>query len=132
MTGEAPATILAVEDEPLNRRLLHAVLEPAGYRVIDAATLAEAREWLASNLPDLILLDLRLPDGNGLELARELKGSEEWRRVPIVAATASAMPPVQLDADDAGCDGFLAKPIPPSTLRAEIEKQLRRARSRLP
>jgi CheY-like chemotaxis protein len=128
----AGATILAVEDEPLNRRLLHAILEPAGYRVVDAATLAEARDWLADNLPDLVLLDLRLPDGNGLELAREMKGDERSRAVPIVAATASAMPPVQLDADEAGCDGFLAKPIAPSALRAEVERQLRRARSTLP
>ena len=123
------AVILAVEDEPLNRRLLHAVLEPAGYKVVDAATLAEARAWLALNAPDLILLDLRLPDGNGLDLARELKGSDSRRMIPIVAATASAMPPVKIDADDAGCDGFLAKPIPPSVLRAEIEKHLGRSRA---
>jgi CheY-like chemotaxis protein len=127
--GERPTVVLAVEDEPLNRRLVHAVLEPAGYRVIDAASLAEAREVIARDRPDVILLDLRLPDGDGLGLARELKADPALYLIPIIAATASALSPVPEAAVDAGCDGFLVKPIRPSELIAEVGRQIARVRS---
>jgi CheY-like chemotaxis protein len=118
--------VLAVEDEPLNRRLVHAILEPEGYRVEDATTLQEARAWLARERPDLILLDLRLPDGDGLGLARELKADPVRCSIPIIAATASALSPVPEAAVDAGCDGFLTKPIRPADLLAEVARQLER------
>ncbi|MBA2253773.1 MAG: response regulator [Chloroflexi bacterium] len=120
--------VLAVEDEPLNRRLVHAILEPEGYRVADATTLAAARAWLSRERPDLILLDLRLPDGDGLVLARELKADPQRYTIPIIAATASALSPVPEAAVDAGCDGFLIKPIRPADLLAEVARQLRRVR----
>jgi CheY-like chemotaxis protein len=121
--------VLAVEDEPLNRRLVHAILEPEGYRVHDAVTLAEAREWLRHEHPDIILLDLRLPDGDGLILARELKADPRRFMIPIIAATASALSPVPEAAVDAGCDGFLIKPIRPAELVAEVARQLARVRT---
>ena len=123
----AGRTILAVEDEPLNRRLLRAVLEPAGYAVVEAPTLGDARWWLSEQLPDLVLLDLRLPDGDGLSLARELRGRRDADGVPIVAATANAMPEVPAQVREAGCDGLLIKPISPATLLAEVKSQLERA-----
>ena len=116
--------ILAVEDEPLNRRLLRAVLEPAGYEVVEAPTLDDARDWLASRLPDLILLDLRLPDGDGLSLAREVRQRSDTAAVRIVAATANALPEVPDEAREAGCNGFLTKPISPARLLAEVRDQL--------
>jgi CheY-like chemotaxis protein len=119
-----PATILAVEDEPLNRMLLHAVLEREGYSLIDAGTLAEARERISERLPDIVLLDLRLPDGNGLELCRELKNEDSTAGVPVVVTTASVMPAIVTAAKDAGCAGFLAKPIRPSELLAEVGRLL--------
>lgn len=122
--------VLVVEDEPLNRRLVHAVLEPAGYDVVEASTLADARSWLEDGRPDLILLDLRLPDGDGLILAREMKSRPELSVIPIVAATASALAPVPEAAIDAGCDGFLVKPIRPSELLAEVARQLERTPAR--
>ncbi len=106
------------------------LLQLAGYAVDLATDIASATKFADRNKFDVLLCDLNLPDGNGLDLARELKTNEASRRVPIVAATASAMPPIKVDADHAGCDGFLAKPIPPSVLRSEVERQLRRARSR--
>jgi CheY-like chemotaxis protein len=120
--------VLAIEDEPLNRRLVHAVLEPAGYRVIDARSLVEAREALEGERPDIILLDVRLPDGDGLSLARDLKADPDRYSIPIIAATASALSPVPEAAVDAGCDGFLVKPIRPFELLAEIARQLERVR----
>ena len=121
--------VLAIEDEPLDRRLVHAVLEPAGYRVIDARSLAEARGVLAGERPDIILLDVRLPDGDGLNLVRELKTDPDRYSIPIIATTASALSPVPEAAVDAGCDGFLIKPIRPYELLGEIARQLGRVRA---
>ena len=131
MTGDAARRpmVLAVEDEPLNRRLVHAILEPQGYRVEDAVTLADARELLRREQPDVILLDLRLPDGDGLVLARELKADPLRYMIPIIAATASALSPVPEAAVDAGCDGFLIKPIRPAELIAEVARQMERVRT---
>ena len=117
-------TVLVVEDEPLNRRLVRAVLEPSGYRIVEAPTLGDARRWLADAVPDLVLLDLRLPDGDGLDLARELRQRHETVRLPIIAATANAMPDVPASVRDAGCDALLIKPIPPSRLLEEVRAQL--------
>lgn len=143
MTGEHPSgpgsdllsdgetavpMVLAVEDEPLNRRLIHAILEPAGYRVVDAGSLEAARMVLAAERPDVILLDLRLPDGDGLGLVRQLKADPERYGIPVIAATASALSPIPEAAVDAGCDGFLVKPIRPVELLAEVRRQLERVR----
>jgi CheY-like chemotaxis protein len=117
-------TILAVEDEPLNRRLLHAVLGPAGYEIIDAGTLAEARIRLRERTPDIVLLDLRLPDGDGLDLCREIRADPAIASIPVVAATASAMPPIVDAAYEAGVDGFLAKPIRPGALLEAVQRHI--------
>ena len=109
------STILLVEDEDLNRTLVKAVLARAQIaavrdaEVLDAPTLAAARERLATGRVDLVLLDMNLPDGNGLVLARELAGGE--RPGPaVVAVTASVLPQDRAAALEAGCDGFLDKP----------------------
>ena len=125
---DARPTILAVEDEPLNLRLVKAVLEPAGYEVVEAPTLRDARAWLAVRLPDLVLLDLRLPDGDGLTLARELRERRDAVDLPIVAATANAMPEVPAAVRAAGCDALLVKPISPARLLGEVRDQLAAAR----
>lgn len=108
--------ILAVEDVPANLALLHAILEPAGFEVRDAMTLQEARRSLDHNRPSLILLDVRLPDGDGLDLAREIQGRPEGERMPILAISASVLPHERADALSAGCAAFLAKPIRPAEL----------------
>jgi CheY-like chemotaxis protein len=111
--------ILLVEDEELNRTLVKAVLSRAEIaavrdaQVLDASTLATAREKLAGEDVDLILLDMNLPDGNGLTLARELAsgGMPGGRTKPVVVAvTASVLPQDRAAALEAGCDGFLDKP----------------------
>lgn len=112
--------ILAIEDVPANLALLHAILEPAGFNLRDTMTLAQARDAVASELPLLILLDVRLPDGNGLDLARELKANELTARIPILAVSASVLPSERADALKAGCDAFLAKPLRPAELLAMV------------
>jgi CheY-like chemotaxis protein len=113
------STILLVEDEDLNRTLVKAVLARAQIaavrdaQVVDAASLATARERLAGEQIDLILLDMNLPDGNGLTLARELADGSVptgHRKPAVIAVTASVLPQDRAAALEAGCDGFLDKP----------------------
>ncbi len=116
--------ILAVEDIPANLALLHAVLEPAGFDVRDATTLQDARRALLDGQPSLILLDVRLPDGDGLDLAREMRRRPEARHIPILAISASVLPHERADALAAGCDSFMAKPIRPSELLQSVRSLL--------
>lgn len=127
------STILLVEDEELNRTLVKAVLTRAPITavrdavVLDAATLAAARRHLADEEVDLILLDMNLPDGNGLTLARELaSGAIPARSRPaVVAVTASVLPQDRAAAIEAGCDGFLDKPYAAADLVAVVAQHLR-------
>lgn len=103
--------ILAVEDDARNVALLRAILERAGYHLAVAGSLADARAWLAGQRPDLVLLDIGLPDGSGLELADELKHRTPAPSPPIVALSARVLAADRKAATEAGCDAFLAKPL---------------------
>ena len=105
------ALVIAVEDEPRNSALLEAILGRSGYRVQIASDLAQARELLAADTPDLVLLDRHLPDGDGLDLIPEIRGSERLGGVPILVVSASVLPRDVQAAMEAGADGFLAKPV---------------------
>lgn len=131
---DPPLRILTVDDDPLNRTLIRAILVRADDSVIrgallhEAATLAEARSTLAREPVDLVLLDVHLPDGLGLELAAELGVRSPGDRPAILALTASVLPAEQQAAIDAGCDAFLAKPYPPAALVAAIGELVARRR----
>ena len=116
--------LLAVEDEPRNAALLGAILERAGYRLHVAGDLAQARAWLANSSPALVLLDRHLPDGDGLDLVGTIRGSDRLRDVPILLVSASVLPRDQTAALDAGCDGFLAKPVRVKPLVDEVRRLL--------
>ena len=103
--------ILAIDDDAHNAALLRAILVPAGYRVTTAGSLAAARDAIQTGGIDLVLLDRHLPDGDGLDLAREVRASEDGRRVPILLVSASVLPVDRTAAEAAGCDGFIDKPI---------------------
>lgn len=113
--------LLLVEDEAPNRALLRAVLSRAGdaavrsASILEATTLAEARDRLAEGPVDVVLLDVRLPDGSGLDLARELRDSDRGRP-SIVILSASVLPMERFAAEEAGADAFLAKPYDPGEL----------------
>ena len=115
-------TILVVEDEEVNRALVRAILahtaEPVLGRttIIEAECLADARSRLAEREVDVVLLDVRLPDGNGLDLARDLLAAASRPR--IVVLSASVLPAERQAALDAGCDAFLGKPFAPRDLVA--------------
>jgi two-component system, cell cycle response regulator DivK len=116
MLGEQPPQtvarrILIVEDNELNMKLLNDVLEAHGYDVLSTAEGAVALTWARQYRPNLILMDLQLPDMSGLEATRQLKASEETRAIPIIAVTAFAMSGDEQKALDHGCDAYVAKPI---------------------
>jgi two-component system KDP operon response regulator KdpE len=125
--------ILLVEDEELNRTLVKAVLSRAAIaavrdaEILDAGNLAKAREQLAAEPVDLVLLDMNLPDGNGLTLARELAAGAVTPAGPhpvVVAVTASVLPQDRAAAIEAGCDGFLDKPYAAADLVAVVADHL--------
>ncbi len=107
----AARRILVVEDNELNMKLLNDVLEAHGYDVLSTGEGAVALEWAKQYQPDLILMDLQLPDMSGLEVTRQLKADEATRRIPVVAVTAFAMAGDEKKARDNGCDAYVAKPI---------------------
>ncbi|HKY33880.1 MAG TPA: ATP-binding protein [Candidatus Polarisedimenticolia bacterium] len=104
-------TILVVEDNPLNAKLVRRVLQESGHRVVEARSGREALEQARRVRPDLILMDLQLPDMDGLEAARSLKGDAATRAIPTVALTAHAMKGDDERAREAGCCGYITKPI---------------------
>jgi len=123
MTQDHPL-ILVIEDEPPLRRYLRATLQSFGYRVEEAPTGAEGRGMAARLNPDVVLLDLGLPDMDGLDLARELRG---WSRVPIIIVSARGKEEDKIRALDAGADDYLTKPFGSGELLARIRVALRHA-----
>lgn len=120
------ARILIVDDHPTNLKLASEVLQAAGYEVQRAADAEQALVALQQALPDLILMDIALPGMNGLELTRQLKEDEATRRIRIVALTAFAMKGDDQKARDAGCDGYIAKPINTRRLPLQVAEFLQR------
>ena len=117
--------ILIVEDNPVNLKLARNVLEIEGYRVDAAIDAQKALEYLERASPDLILMDIALPGMDGLSLTRKLKADPRWCRIPVIALTAFAMLTDEKQALEAGCDGYLTKPIDtrqlPLTVRAHLD-----------
>jgi DNA-binding response OmpR family regulator len=120
--------VLVVEDDERSAALVTTMLGAAGLRSAHARTLADARACLGEGLPDVVLLDLRLPDGSGTALAREIRAAPGGADVLILAVTASVLEAVRREALESGCDGFVEKPISPRDLLARID-QGRRARA---
>jgi CheY-like chemotaxis protein len=114
--------VLIVEDEPVNRALLRAVLERSDTErlrdcdIVEAANLADARERLIERAFDVVILDVRLPDGSGLSLARELAAKRQTPSQRVVVMSASVLPAEQSAALGSGCDAFLTKPFQPIQL----------------
>jgi two-component system cell cycle response regulator DivK len=112
--------ILIVEDNALNRALLWAVLKPEGYALLSAENGLQGVELAQHELPDLILMDVMLPGLNGYDATRRLKADPATRHIPIIAITANAAPTERERALDAGCDGYIAKPIDTRALPHQV------------
>ncbi|OLC14376.1 MAG: response regulator [Chloroflexi bacterium] len=119
-----PALILIVEDNEANRLLAGAVLEREGYRVEMAGNAQEALDMLAIGSPDLILMDVQMPGMDGLTLTRRLKSNTRTADIPVVALTALAMTGDRELTLEAGCSGYISKPINTRTFAAEVARFL--------
>ncbi|MBJ7484691.1 response regulator [Brevundimonas sp.] len=108
--------VLVVDDDPFIQQLAQAILSPRGHNVVVAGTGAEALARLAQAPPDLVLLDLGLPDVPGLEVLRHLRAARSWDRVRILMLTASHEIGDIVHAKQAGASGYVCKPIQPDTL----------------
>ena len=103
--------ILYVEDNPQNMRLVRKMLRVGGYDMIEAMDGNTGLEMAARERPDLILMDINLPDIDGTEVTARIKAEAELRDIPIIALTANAMFGDRERFLDAGCDGYIAKPV---------------------
>lgn len=117
-------TILIAEDDEFSRKLVQAVLRPHGYRLLVADDGQQAVEIATRERPDLILMDMRLPELDGYDATRMLKSQPETASIPIVAMTAHALEEERQKAEQAGCDGYVTKPIDTRSFPDQIKKHL--------
>lgn len=122
MSTAAP-TLLVVEDDPQIRRFVRHALEREGFRVREAEAFASGLIDAGTSKPDLIVLDLGLPDGDGQQFVRELRG---WSHVPVLILSARSMESDKIDVLDAGADDYLTKPFSVGELLARVRALLRR------
>jgi len=104
-------TVLVVEDNDLNMRLFHDVLEMRGYNILQAKDGMEGWRIAREHRPDLIIMDIQLPDVSGLEVTKWLKDDETLKSIPVIAITAFAMAGDKEKFLEGGCDAYIPKPI---------------------
>ena len=124
----APVAVV-IEDEPQIRRFVRAALEGEGWQVHEADTLQRGLTEAGTRKPDLLILDLGLPDGNGIDLIRDVRG---WSGVPIVVLSARSDEADKIAALDAGADDYLTKPFGVGELLARVRANVRRPRGASP
>lgn len=117
-------TILLVEDNEDNRIIYATALRYAGYSVLEAITGTEGVRQARDEKPDLILMDISVPELDGWEATVILKADPATKHIPIIAVTAHALPEDEERSREVGCDGYLAKPVPPGALIAEVDRRL--------
>ncbi|HEV8307801.1 MAG TPA: response regulator [Methylomirabilota bacterium] len=114
--------ILVVEDHEENRRIMHDLLQSAGYEMLEALTGEEGVRLAETERPDLILMDIQLPGLDGYEATRRIKGHPALRAIPIIAVTSYALSGDDVKALEAGCDAYVTKPFSPRALLAKIRE----------
>ncbi len=115
-------TVLVVEDNDLNMKLFHDVLEAHGYNVLQAKEGMEGLRMAREQRPDLILMDIQLPDVSGLEVTKWLKDDETLKSIPVIAITAFAMAGDKEKFLEGGCDAYIAKPISVASFLQTVER----------
>lgn len=117
--------ILIVEDDVKNLKLLRDILQFHGYSILEASDGSQAIALAIKHKPDLIIMDMQLPVVDGFEATRRIKSDESVKKIPIVACTALAMPEEKKRINEAGCDGYIQKPIDLTKFLLQIEKYLK-------
>ena len=127
MPTDSKGTILYVEDNVDNRTLVRRVLLSEDYELIEAVNAIEALRVLENTKPDLILMDINMPDMDGYTLTAKIKTTPGFERVPILAITANVMRGDKEKTLEAGCDGYIQKPLDIDQLVREVERFLARS-----
>jgi len=124
---QKPTMILYVEDNVDNRVLIRRVLEAEGYKMVEASTADEAFRQIKDHDPDLILMDINMPDMDGYTLTAKIKALPNSANIPIIAVTANVMRGDRERSLKAGCDGYIQKPIDIDILTQQIERYIQRS-----
>lgn len=117
-------TVLIVEDNELNMKLFHDLLEAQGYRTLMTSDGMSALDIARAERPDLILMDIQLPEVSGLEVTKWLKEDDELKKIPVIAVTAFAMKGDEEKIRDGGCEDYIAKPIMVKDFLTKIRRYL--------
>jgi len=120
-------TVLIVEDNELNMKLFHDLLDAHGYRTVQTRNGMEALDLARKHRPDLILMDIQLPEVSGLEVTKWLKEDEELRSIPVIAVTAFAMKGDEERIRAGGCEAYISKPISVSQFLTTVKQFLNEA-----
>ena len=120
--AENGKTVLVVEDNELNMKLFHDLLEAHGYRILQTKDGMEALQLAREHRPDLILMDIQLPEVSGLEVTRWIKEDADLRAIPVIAVTAFAMKGDEEKMRKGGCEAYLAKPISVASFLETVER----------
>jgi two-component system cell cycle response regulator DivK len=115
-------TVLIVEDNELNMKLFHDLLEAHGYNTLETKDGREALKLAREHRPDLILMDIQLPEISGLEVTKWIKEDESLKNIPVIAVTAFAMKGDEEKIREGGCEAYLAKPISVANFLETVEK----------
>ena len=125
-SSDTKATILYVEDNPDNRTLVRRILLSEDYSLLEAVNGSDALNILKSERPDLILMDINMPDMDGYTLTAKIRALPGFERIPILALTANVMRGDKEKTLEAGCDGYIQKPLDIDQLIREVERFLLR------
>jgi two-component system, cell cycle response regulator DivK len=117
-------TVLIVEDNELNMKLFHDLLEVRGYNILQTNDGMEALRMARSHKPDLILMDIQLPEVSGLEVTKWIKEDDNLRSIPVIAITAFAMKGDEEKIREGGCEAYIAKPISVANFLETVQKFL--------
>jgi two-component system cell cycle response regulator DivK len=123
-TNGSVKTVLVVEDNELNMKLFHDLLEAHGYNILQTKDGMDALRIAREHVPDLILMDIQLPEVSGLEVTKWIKEDENLKSIPVIAVTAFAMKGDEEKIRDGGCEAYIAKPISVTNFLETVQKFL--------
>ena len=123
-TNGSAKTVLVVEDNELNMKLFHDLLEAHGYNILQTKDGMDALRIAREHKPDLILMDIQLPEVSGLEVTKWIKEDEDLKSIPVVAVTAFAMKGDEEKIRDGGCEAYIAKPISVTNFLETVQRFL--------
>lgn len=124
-TSDMTKTVLVVEDNELNMKLFHDLLEAHGINTIELRSGKDVLDVARQNKPDLILMDIQLPEVSGLDVTKWLKADDELKSIPVIAVTAFAMKGDEQKIREGGCEDYISKPISVTHFMEVVQKYLK-------